>query len=97
MNPLLRNAYSQPEFLRQAQLTLLTEKRAAFCHLDLVQVAISRRTKRYQAGLDKACALCCAGLLGAAGEPLGRWLVLKEGEESQPGVGCLLLHHRPLP
>ena len=93
----LGNDYSQTECLRQAQLTLLTEKRAAFCHLDLVQVAMSRRTKKYETGLDKACAVHCAGLLGAAGEPVGRWLVFKEGEEPQPGVGRLLLHHRPLP
>jgi len=31
---------------RQAQLTLLTEKRAAFCHLDLVQASLVRQVNR---------------------------------------------------
>ena len=85
MNPLPRNAYSQPEFLRQAQLTLLTEKRAAFCHLDLVQVAISRRTKRYQAGLDKACALCTvqASLVRQVNRLAGGWCSRREKSLSQ--------------
>jgi len=31
---------------RQAQLTLLTEKRAAFCHLDLIQASLVRQVNR---------------------------------------------------
>ena len=37
------------------------------------------------------------GLSGEAGEQPGRNGGTKEGEKPQPGAGCLLLHHHPIP
>ena len=70
-------------YFRQAQLTLLTEKRAAFCHLDLVQVPLSSMLNTSTVSL-----WLCSGLPGAPGEPACRDATWRsqEGEESEPGA-----------
>ena len=95
-------------YFRQAQLTLLTEKRAAFCHLDLVQVPLSAMlvVACVQASLVRQVNRLAGMQPGGVRRERSLSQVLRfnlvllnifSGNIFPPGAGGLLLHHHPIP